>query len=85
MGKTQGQATMRGFAMTLPIFEGYWAQVWPPHSLEGLALLEKKEREWLAKLCMWHTSFTPLGNAGWALHHVLFKSSSQHASFPQTN
>lgn len=85
MGKTQDQARMRGFAMTPPVSEGYWAQVWPPHSPEGLALLEEKKREWLAKLCMWHPSFIPRGKAGWALHHVLSKRSSQHASFSQTN
>lgn len=28
--------------MTPPAFEGYWSQVWPPRSLEGLALLEEK-------------------------------------------
>ena len=43
MGKTQGQATMRGFATTPPASEGYLAQVWPPHSLEGPALLEEKK------------------------------------------
>jgi len=42
VGRTRGRARMRGSAMTLPAAGGYWAQVWPPHSLEDPALLEGK-------------------------------------------
>lgn len=50
MGKIQGLARMRGFAMTPPASEGYWARAWPPRFPEGPVLLEEKA----VKLFTWH-------------------------------
>lgn len=80
MGKTQGQARMRGFATTLPASEGCWAQVWPPRSPEGLALLEEKR---VAGKALDVASFlTPLSTASWALNSVLSKGLRQHKECP---
>lgn len=76
MGKTRGQARTRGFAMTLPASEGCWAQVWPPRSPEGLALLEEKRVA--GKALDVASFFTPLNTASWALHSVLSNGCRQH-------